>query len=84
MMFLAITEWVIIFAMIAVLMRLLMRTTTWEKLMALNLLAVKLILLITVHAVRTNQPMLIDLSITYGIIGFLTVTLIAKFVYSRR
>lgn len=77
------TVWSIVFTIIAILLRLVMRTTIWEKLMALNIFAIKMIMLVTVYAVMTDKEALLDLSITYSIIGFLSVTLISRFLYLR-
>lgn len=54
--------------------------TVWEKLLALNLISVKVILLICIYAVYKNNPMLLDIGIIYGIIGFLTVIILTRFV----
>lgn len=82
-MMLMFTVWSIVFTIIAILLRLVMKTTTWEKLMALNIFAIKMIMLITIYAVMTENESLLDLSITYSIIGFLSVTLISRFLYFR-
>ncbi|MBP2027897.1 multicomponent Na+:H+ antiporter subunit F [Acetoanaerobium pronyense] len=54
--------------------------TVWEKLLALNLISVKVILLICIYAVYKKNPMLLDIGIIYGIIGFLTVIILTRFV----
>lgn len=53
--------------------------TVWERLMAVNLMAVKIIMLITVYAVVMESPIVMDISITYSIIGFISVTMVSRF-----
>jgi multicomponent Na+:H+ antiporter subunit F len=51
----------------------------WERLMAINLVTIKMIMLITVYAVLMESPIVMDISITYSIIGFISVTLVSRF-----
>lgn len=53
--------------------------TIWEKLMFLNLISIKLIMLISVFAVIMDVPEALDVSITYSIIGFISITLLSRF-----
>ncbi len=67
-------------AMLFSLIRLILGPTTWDRLLALNLVSAKTILLIALYAVYTERPVLLDISLSAGIIGFLTITLFAKFI----
>lgn len=51
----------------------------WEKLMGLNLIVIKIILMITVYAVYIDSELVLDIMVTYSIIGFLSVTLLSRF-----
>lgn len=51
----------------------------WERLIVLNLISLKIILMITVFAVLINSDMALDVSITYSIIGFVSVTTLSRF-----
>ena len=51
----------------------------WERLMAINLVTIKMIMLITVYAVLMESPIVMDISITYSIIGFISVTMVSRF-----
>jgi len=51
----------------------------WERLIVLNLISLKIILMITVFAVLLDSDMALDISITYSIIGFVSVTTISRF-----
>lgn len=70
----------IIVGVIAVFLFLLFNSKTiWEKLMFLNLISIKLIMLISVFAVIMDVPEALDISITYSIIGFISITLLSRF-----
>jgi multicomponent Na+:H+ antiporter subunit F len=43
-------------------------------------MSAKVILFIAVYAIYTNSSTLLDIAISYGIIGFLTMTLLSKFI----
>lgn len=50
-----------------------------EKLMFLNLIIVKLTLLMMVYSVMQNSQMILDISITFAIIGFLATAVLTRF-----
>jgi len=77
---LIITFFIIIAAIFIILFKLIKGPTIWDRLMALNIISIKSIMLITVYAVYKNDQILMDISITYSIIGFLTVTLLSRFI----
>lgn len=79
-MFIIITMYFLAGAMLFSLIRLILGPTTWDRLLALNLVSAKTILLIALYAVYTQRPVLLDISLSAGIIGFLTITLFAKFI----
>jgi len=74
--------WVILFAMTSITYRLVRGKSIWEKLLALNLLAVLTIMLIITYAVDKQLVLVMDVAIAYSIIGFLAIILITKFVGS--
>ncbi|MGO1368686.1 MAG: monovalent cation/H+ antiporter complex subunit F [Senegalia sp. (in: firmicutes)] len=78
-MFLIITMVVLILAMFLILLKMVKGPTLWDRLMCLNLISANVTLLITVYAIYEKNPMLLDIAISYGIIGFLTITLISRF-----
>lgn len=79
-MFLIITMILLIIAMIVTMIRLVIGPTVWDRLLALNLISVKTLLLLTIYSVHTQNAMLLDLSISYGIIGFIGITLLSRFI----
>jgi multicomponent Na+:H+ antiporter subunit F len=46
----------------------------------LNLISAKVVLFIALYAIYTDRLILLDIAISYGIIGFLTMTLLSKFI----
>lgn len=52
---------------------------TIDKLIYLNLLNVKLALALTTYSVWINSQMALDISITYGLIGFLSLAIFTRF-----
>lgn len=81
-MMLEITMYIIIISILVLIVYLIMSKSIWEKIMVMNLLSIKTILFITVFAVWTNIPEMLDITLTYSIIGFIAITLISRFLLS--
>ncbi len=77
---LLITMGILILTMIAFFFKIFFTRFVWTRLLLLNLISAKGILLIVLYAVYQESEMLLDIALTYGIISFLTMTLFAKFV----
>lgn len=71
---------ILVLAMILSFVRLIQGKTLWDRILMLNLISAKVVLFIAVYAVYTNSIVLLDIAISYGIIGFLTMTLLSKFI----
>lgn len=78
-MILEITMIILAIATLTLLFFLIRSETVWERLMAINLMTIKMVMLITVYAVVMDSPIVMDISITYSIIGFISVTLVSRF-----
>lgn len=70
----------LIIAMIAILIKMILGPTLWDRLMCLNLFSAKTILLLSLYGIYRENMMLLDIAISYGIIGFLTITLLSRFI----
>ncbi|MDK2917830.1 MAG: multicomponent Na+:H+ antiporter subunit [Candidatus Petromonas sp.] len=79
-MFLVFTMFLLVIAMSISLIRMIIGPTVWERLLALNLVSVKTILLLSVYGVYKENILLLDISISYGIIGFLAITLLSRLI----
>ncbi len=78
--FLNITLAVLILAVIASFIRLLKGPTIWDRILMLNLISAKVIIFLAIYAMIEKNVILLDIAISYGIIGFLTMTLLSKFI----
>ncbi|WP_243096920.1 monovalent cation/H+ antiporter complex subunit F [Thermohalobacter berrensis] len=70
----------IVVAMVITSIRMIIGPTVWDRLLALNLISAKTILLLTLYGSYTDNIHVLDVSIAYGIIGFLTITLLSLFI----
>lgn len=60
--------------------RLIRGKSVYEKLLALNLLAILTVMLIITYAVSRQLTLVMDIAIAYSIIGFLSIILLTKFI----
>ncbi|MCG8482491.1 MAG: monovalent cation/H+ antiporter complex subunit F [Clostridia bacterium] len=79
-MFLFITMILLIVAIFFSLVRMVIGPSIWERLLALNLISAKTILLLSVYGVYKQNVLMLDIAFSYGIIGFLSLTLISRLV----
>lgn len=77
---LLITLLMLVVAMFLTFLKLVISKTVWDRILMLNVLSAKVILFIVTLSFYIDQPFLLDIAITYGIIGFLTMTLLSKFI----
>ncbi len=77
---LLITLFMLVLAMFASFIRMLKGPKIWDRILMLNLISAKVVLFITVYAIYIDSVILLDIAISYGIIGFLTMTLLSKFI----
>lgn len=78
--FLLITMGFLIVGIVITLIRLLKGPTVWDRLMAVNLISSKIIMILTLFGIYTNSIMILDISIAYSILGFLVIVLLCKFI----
>lgn len=79
-MFLIITMILLVIAMFATVIRMIIGPSVWDRLLALNLISAKTILLLAVYGVYKENTLLLDISISYGIIGFIGIALLSGFI----
>jgi multicomponent Na+:H+ antiporter subunit F len=80
MTFILITLVILGVAMLISFIRLLIGPTIWDRILMLNLVSIKVIMFVVLLAIHQNNLLLLDIALTYGIIGFLTMTLLSKFI----
>jgi len=70
-------------AVVFTLIRILIGPTVWDRLLAFNLLSSKLIVIIVMCAIIFEKHYLLDIAITYALLGFVSTLFIARFVKDR-
>jgi multicomponent Na+:H+ antiporter subunit F len=70
----------LVVSMLAFFFKIFFTRYVWTRLLLLNLISAKVILVLVLYAVYEANDMLLDIALTYGIISFLTMTLFSKFV----
>lgn len=79
-MFLITTIFILVIAIFISLIRLIIGPTVWERLLALNLISAKTILILSIYGVYKENVMLLDVAFSYGIIGFLSIILLSRLI----
>jgi multicomponent Na+:H+ antiporter subunit F len=80
--FLVITMSLLVLAMILFFIKMIKGPTLWDRMLLLNMISAKILLFIVLYAIFMDIPLLLDIAISYGIISFLTMTLLSKFIMS--
>lgn len=75
-----ITMVLLVLSMMAFFFKIFFTKFVWTRLLLLNLISAKIILVLVLYAVYEQSDLLLDIALTYGIISFLTMTLFSKFV----
>jgi multicomponent Na+:H+ antiporter subunit F len=76
----SITMVLLVLSMMAFFFKIFFTRFVWTRLLLLNLISAKVLLVLVLYAVYEQSEMLLDIALTYGIISFLTMTLFSKFV----
>ncbi len=79
---LQITFFVLIIGVLAVLIRFIIGPTIWDRILMVNLLSIKIMMLVVVYAMITGSVFMLDMALVLGLTGFLTITLLSKFIMS--
>lgn len=80
--FLVITMALLVLAMILFFIKMIKGPTLWDRMLLLNMISAKILLFIVLYAIYIESQVLLDIAISYGIISFLTMTLLSKFIMS--
>lgn len=63
--------------------RILIGPTLWDRLIGFNLMSSKMIMIIVMCAIIFEKNFLLDIALTYALIGFVSTLFIARFVRDR-
>lgn len=80
MTFIRYTMYLLVISMLVILVKMLRSNSIWERLLCVNVLSAKTILLLASYGVYQQNIFFLDVAITYGIIGFLSITLLSRFI----
>jgi multicomponent Na+:H+ antiporter subunit F len=78
--FLLITLAVLVLAIFASFIRLIIGPTIWDRILMVNLISIKVVLFVAIYAVYLDSMLVLDIAISYGVIGYLTITLLSKYI----
>ncbi len=78
-----IATYIISFLVMITAIKIIMGPTIWDRLLAYNLVMAKILMLIVLFSVIIEKSYLLDIAITYSLIGFISTLFIAKFVKDR-
>ena len=78
--FVVLTLFMLILAILVSFIRLLLGPTIWDRLLMVNLISAKVVMFMAVYAIWENSLLIMDIAIAYSIVGFLTITLLSKYI----
>ena len=78
--FLVLTLFLLILAILVSFIRLIIGPSIWDRILMVNLISAKVVMFVAVYAIYENSTTILDIAISYGIIGFLTITLLSKYI----
>lgn len=65
------------------LLRVLIGTNVWDKILGFNLFSSKFILIILLYAVVSDLNYLLDLAMVYALLGFVSIVFITRFIQRK-
>ena len=78
--FLVFTLFLLILAILVSFIRLIIGPSIWDRILMVNLISAKVVMFVAVYAIYEDSTTILDIAISYGIIGFLTITLLSKYI----
>jgi len=71
------------FFMLFHLHRIIKGPSVWDRLLGLNLFSLNMIILLVLYALYTELNYLLDIAITYALLGFIGIVFIARFIQGK-
>jgi len=75
--------WVMLAYLTLYLIRVIKGPSIWDRLLGMNLVSTKIIIMIVIFASVTNSAFLLDFAIVYALFGFISIIFIALFLAER-
>ena len=76
--------WIMLALLLVYLLRAIRGPTIWDRLLSLNLISTKIIVIIIVFASIQNRAYILDFAIIYALSGFIGTIFLALFLSERR
>lgn len=68
---------------LAAIVRVLLGPTIWDRLLGLNLISSKIMMIMVLYALILDKSYLLDIALVYGFFGYIGIALLARFVEKR-
>lgn len=78
--FLVLTLFALILAILVSFIRMIIGPTIWDRILMINLISAKVLMFMAVFAIWERSNLILDITIAYSIVGFLTITLLSKYI----
>jgi len=78
--FLVLTMFITILAILISFVKMIIGPTIWDRILMVNLISAKVVIFVAVYAIYVDSILILDIAISYGITGFLTITLLSKYI----
>jgi len=75
---------VILFGLVLVLARAFLGPTTWDRILAVNTVGTKTVILLALLGFMTRRPEFLDIALLYALLNFVATVAVLKFVQHRR
>ena len=75
--------WILLACLAVCILRVIQGPSVWDRLLGLNLVSTKVVLLIVVYASLRETAYFLDLAIVYALMGFISVIFVALFLLER-
>lgn len=79
-------QWILVILILftlAAIIRVVLGPTIWDRLLGLNLISSKIMMIIVLFALMLERSYLLDIALVYGFFGYIGIVLIARFVEKR-
>lgn len=77
---LVLTMFITILAILVSFIKMIIGPTIWDRILMVNLISAKVVIFVAVYAIYVDSILILDIAISYGITGFLTITLLSKYI----
>lgn len=75
--------WIMLIFLFLYLVRVIMGPSVWDRLLGLNLISTKIVIIIIIFASFQETAYLLDIAIVYVLLGFIGVLFTARFIMGR-